>query len=153
MLQMLVILRYLIVFFSVFFGFYYLTQPELALKIVTFGMVGLVGIISFVTHVPFHKKDAERLGWKTDRPDWQFEVGFANLAFGLSAIMATLCPLGTAGMVVVLIGYAVYLLQAAILHGYRTLTTKPIQTRRFLRSSLLTVVYVILMFYFAIALK
>ncbi len=153
MLNVLVILRYVIVFFAVFFGFYYISQPELALKIVTLGMVGAIGILSFITHVPLHTQDAARLGWKTERPDWQFEVGFANLAFGLAAIMASMCPKGTTGMTVVTVGYAIYLLQAAILHGYRALAARPVEIKRLIRSSLLTLVYCILMIFFAFHLK
>ncbi|MBK6680706.1 MAG: hypothetical protein IPG53_12075 [Ignavibacteriales bacterium] len=44
---------------------------------------GVVGILAFIRHVVFHKSDALRLGWEADRPDWMFEVGFANLAFGV----------------------------------------------------------------------
>jgi hypothetical protein len=40
--------------------------------------VGTAGILAFLRHLVFHKSDAKRLGWETDRPDWMFEVGFAR---------------------------------------------------------------------------
>ena len=70
---------------GIFIGFYLLqTAPLTALAIVTGTCVGVVGIMAFLRHVVFHREDAARMGWQTDRPDWQFEVGFANLAFGLT---------------------------------------------------------------------
>ncbi len=150
MLKLLVFLRYTIVFCAVFLGFFFASQPDLALKIVSLGMVGAVGILSFITHVPLHKADAARLGWKTERPDWQFEVGFANLSFGLASILAAFW---CGGMRVVLICYAIYLLQAAILHGYRALSVKPVELARLFRSSFLTLIYSVFMIYFAVYLK
>jgi len=75
---------------GIFFGFYFLTSNDIALavKIVTLSTVGVVGVLAFVRHVIFHKSDAERLGWETDRPDWMYEVGFANLAFAVIAILS-----------------------------------------------------------------
>jgi len=62
---------------GIFFGFYYLARaPQTSLSIVTATTVGIVGVLAFVRHVVFHKSDAARLGWETDRPDWMFEVGF-----------------------------------------------------------------------------
>jgi hypothetical protein len=150
MIQVLVILRYLIVFISVFFGFYYLdNNPEYAMRIVTGGLVGLVGLLSFVTHVIFHKADAARLGWTTDRPDWQFEVGFANLAFGLTALFSLANVFCNTSRVIIVTAYGLYLFQAALLHGFRALRSKPVNIRKLVLSALLTLVFVAFMAFFA----
>ena len=74
---------------GIFFGFYYLSgNLSASIRIVTITTVGIVGILAFVRHVIFHKSDAKRLGWETDRPDWIYEVGFANLAFGTIGVLS-----------------------------------------------------------------
>lgn len=108
---------------GIFFGFYFIsTQPILALRIVVLSTVGIVGVLSFVRHVVFYKSDMKRLGWITEKPDWMFEVGFANLAFGLMGLIAFFADTGKNSLILALAGYAIYLLQAGILHGYRYFT-------------------------------
>ncbi len=149
MIKLLVFLRYFIIFVAVFMGFYYLEiNKEITMKIVVGGMVGCVGLLSFVTHVIFHKADAKRLGWQTDRPDWQFEVGFANLAFGISALLSLTSYLPARSGIVITIAYALYLFQAAILHGIRALQSTPIKLKKLILSSGLTFVFVFFMIYF-----
>jgi hypothetical protein len=110
---------------GIFFGFYYLANaPQTSLSIVTITTVGIAGVLAFVRHVIFHKSDAERLGWETDRPDWMYEVGFANLAFGFMGFIAVFAGWGTQANAAVLLGYSLYLFQAAMLHGYRYFTDK-----------------------------
>ena len=135
---------------GIFFGFYYLgNQPELALKIVTLATVGGVGFLAFVRHVVFYRSDMKRLGWETDRPDWMFEVGFANLAFAAAGTLAALTPLGKPAMTVCLLGYSIYLLQASILHGYRYFTDEKKSPARLWRSCLATLLYSVMLGYFA----
>lgn len=108
---------------GVFSGFYLLSDdPKLALRIVTGSCVGLVGTLAFVRHVLLHRSDAARLGWHTDRPDWQFEVGFANLAFGSTALLVALRLPSFPAFFALLCAYPVYLGQAAVLHLHRYLT-------------------------------
>ena len=136
---------------GIFFGFYYLGQdPLLALRIVTLSTVGIVGLLSFVRHVVFYKSDMKRLGWETDKPDWMFEVGFANLAFGLAGILAVAADWDKNALIISLAGYAFYLLQAGILHGYRYFTDAEKSPVRLWRSCVATLLYVIMMSYFAI---
>ena len=136
---------------GIFFGFYYLgTQQELALKIVTLATVGAAGVIAFVRHVIFYKSDMKRLGWETDRPDWMFEVGFANLAFAASGFIAALTPLGKPAMTISLAAYSIYLLQASILHGYRYFTDEKKSPARLWRSCLATLLYSVMLGYFAV---
>ena len=136
---------------GIFFGFYYLSvAPELAVKIVTLTTVGIVGSLAFVRHVVFHKSDAKRLGWETDRPDWMFEVGFANLAFGLMGLISVLTNLGIQAQSLVLLGYSIYLFQAALLHGYRYFTDEKKSAARLWRSFIATLLFAGMMAFFAL---
>lgn len=140
------IIRYTVIFISIFWGFYFVNNnPEVTMKIVAMGLVGLVGVISFVSHVVFHKETAKRLGWESDVPDWQFEVGFANLAFGLAGLLTIFSFFNMSSRIVIIIAYSIYLLQAAILHGYRAISIKPVNTRKLIFSSYLTFVFVFAM--------
>lgn len=104
---------------GVFFGFLYLgPNPRLSLAIVTVATVGLVGVLAFVRHFILHKADARRMGWETDRPEWAYEVGFANLASGATGLLAVLAKLGTEAQALAVLGYAIYPMQEAALHGY-----------------------------------
>ena len=136
---------------GIFMGFYYLgSAPQTSLRIVTATTVGIVGLLAFVRHVVFHKSDAARLGWQTDRPDWMFEVGFANLAFGLMALLAIGAGWGTQAQVVVLLGYAFYLFQAAMLHAYRYFTDAERSRARLWRSVISPLLYAGMMAFFAV---
>ena len=132
---------------GLFFGFlYHATYPDRALEIVTVTTVGIVGMLAFIRHVVFHKSDAIRMGWETDRPDWMFEVGFANLAFGLTGLLAVF--LDRQAQAVVLTGYALYLVQAALLHGYRYFTAPEKSPGRLWRSCVATLLYAGMMIFF-----
>jgi hypothetical protein len=136
---------------GLFFGFYFLpTAPHTSFGIVTVTTVGVVGVLAFVRHVFFFRSDAERLGWQTDRPDWGFEVGFANLAFGAMGLVAGLASFGTKVQAVVILGYALYLFQAAILHLYRYLTDAPRSTARLWRSVIATLLFAGMMAFFGV---
>jgi hypothetical protein len=136
---------------GIFFGFYYLDfDPELAIKIVTFTTVGIVGTLAFVRHFIFHESDAKRLGWETDRPDWIFEVGFANLAFGLMGLISVIANLGIQTQSITLLGYSIYLFQAAMLHGYRYFTDELKSASRLWSSFLATLLFAGMMAFFAL---
>ena len=138
-------------FVGIFFGFYFLSgNPLTSLAIVTVTTAGIAGVLAFIRHVIFHKEDAKRLGWETERPDWMFEVGFANLAFGVMGILTVALSWGAYAQVIVLIGYALYLFQAAILHGYRFFTDAEKSPARLWRSFLGTLLYVGMMTFFAV---
>jgi hypothetical protein len=136
---------------GLFFGFYFLgTAPHLSICIVTVTTVGVVGVLAFVRHVFFFRSDAERLGWQTDRPDWVFEVGFANLAFGAMGLVAGLASFGAKVQAVVLLGYALYLFQAAMLHFYRYLTDARRSPARLWRSVLAALLFAGMMTFFGV---
>ena len=137
---------------GLFFGFFYLShKPETSLGIVVITTVGIVGTLAFVRHVIFHKSDAKRLEWETERPDWMFEVGFANLAFGFMGFLSVLSDWGTRVQGVVLLGYALYLFQAACLHGYRYFTEEKKSPARLWRSCLATLLFAVMMAFFAVS--
>lgn len=136
---------------GIFFGFFYLSNnPQMSLYIVTFTTVGITGVLGFVRHVIFHKSDAKRLGWETEKPDWMFEVGFANFAFGFMGIISVLAEWGMHVQAVVLLGYALYLFQAACLHGYRYFTDEIKSPARLRRSFLTTLLLACMMTFFAL---
>jgi hypothetical protein len=57
--------------------------------------VGGVGILSFVRHSLLHRSDAARMGWDYGkRNNFQIEVGLANLAWGVVAILAVILNWG-----------------------------------------------------------
>ena len=135
---------------GIYLGFYYLSaEPKTALAIVTATTVGITGIMAFIRHVIFHKSDARRLGWETDRPDWMFEVGFANLAFGVMGVLPVFLHWGAKSQALVLLGYALYLFQASLLHGYRYFTDEKKMPARLWRSCLATLLYAGMMAFFA----
>jgi len=138
---------------GIFFGFYYLSsEPLISLNIVTITTVGIVGTLAFIRHVILHKSDAKRLGWETERPDWMFEVGFANLAFGLMGFLSVFAVGGNHAQVVVLFGYALYLFQAAGLHGYRYFTDEKKSPSRLWRCCIAALLYVGMMVFFGMSL-
>ncbi len=136
---------------GIFLGFYFLDSAvSLSLRIVTISTVGIVGLLAFVRHVIFHRSDAKRLGWETDRPDWMFEVGFANLAFSVMGFLSCLPGWTTPSQALVLFGYAVYLVQASALHGYRYMTDAEKSPARLWRSCIATLIYAVAMTVFAV---
>lgn len=135
---------------GIFIGFYLLdNHPEIALKIVTVTTVGIVGLLAFIRHVIFHKSDSKRLGWETDRPDWMFEVGFANLAFGAIGFIAAFADWGIQPQILTLLGYSIYLYQAALLHLYRYIVTEKKASARLKQSVIPTLLYAGMMTFFA----
>jgi hypothetical protein len=136
---------------GLFFGFFLQSNhPQTSLEIVTVTTVGIVGVLAFLRHVIFHKSDAIRMGWETDRPDWMFEVGFANLAFGIMGLFGVFANAGSLAQALVLLGYATYLLQAALLHGYQYFTGRNKSPAKLWRSCLATILYAGMMSFFAI---
>ncbi len=115
------IIRILLVALSIFLGFYFLPDVVRSIDIILLLAVGVIGVLSFFSHVVFHKQDAARLGWEIKRPDWQFEVGFANLAIGLVALVAYIFQWGLTAKAGIVLIYGLYLFQTAILHTIRAI--------------------------------
>lgn len=135
---------------GLFFGYYELfdNNLEAALNLITVTSIGIVGLLSFAGHLIFHKSDARRLGWESDKPYYQYEVGFAHLAFALLAFFTYFGNWGIAAKILTVLGYTLYLLQVGILYTWRCLSENRIFSRYFLRHAVSTLVYVALMIYF-----
>jgi hypothetical protein len=130
-------------------GFSGLPDAASALAVATPTAVGLVGLLAFVRHFVFHRSNARHLGWESGRPEFQYEVGFANLAFALVAFLAYFGGWGVGARVAVVLGFGLYLSQAALLHAWRSVRGRG-GLRRFLRSALPALVFGLLMMYLAI---
>ena len=130
-------------------GFSRLPDAASALAIVTPTAVGLVGLLAFVRHFVFHESDAKRLGWESSGAEFQYEVGFANLAFSLVAFLAYFGGWAAAAQVAVVLGYGLYLVQAALLHTWQSVRGEG-RLRRLLQSALPALVFSLLMIYLAV---
>lgn len=60
---------------------------ELLLIYIVVFCLGFTGIASFIAHVFYPAETAELIGWPSGNP-FQFEVGIADLAFGVLAILS-----------------------------------------------------------------
>ena len=109
--------------------------------------VGGVGLLSFIRHAVFHRSDAVRMGWDYgQRNDFQLEVGFANLAWGVVAIVGFIqgWDTQTLGALVLVVG--IYMIQAAVLH---LLELKEAKNPRY-GSKLTNLAYAVCMLWFGI---
>jgi Family of unknown function (DUF6790) len=131
-------------------GFSRLPDAASALAIATPTAVGLIGLSAFFRHFVFHESDAKRLGWESGRPEFQYEVGFANLAFALVAFLSYFGGWGVAAQAAVVLGFGLYLLQAALLHTWQSVRGEG-GLRRFLQSALPALVFSLCMIYLAIS--
>lgn len=80
-------------------GFYTVMQdpPSLALSAIL--AVAIPGFLSFLRHGVFNRSDAVRGGWDYGhRNNFQVEVGLANLAWGLFALLAVILDWGMAAV-------------------------------------------------------
>lgn len=101
---------------GIFLGIFFLfTNIEITIRITTAVLVGVVGIISFVRHSIYYESDQLRMGWRQEHKEFQLEVGYANLAFGIWGLVAAVFNWGLV-CGVVLAMYATYLLCALFLH-------------------------------------
>ena len=78
--------------------------------------VGIVGVLSMVRHSVFHRSDAIRMEWDLGRRNnFQLEVGFANLAIGLPAIIAAALDWNVMVQASLVLAYALYFAQVFVL--------------------------------------
>lgn len=122
-----------------------------AVEIILLTCVAFNGIISFISHVIFHRADAKRLGMESTNPGFQFEVGFANLAIGLSALLSFIFHWGVAANIAIILCFALYLLQAVILHLYRFIKREKTDAGYLWGSVVFTAIYIANMLFFAVA--
>lgn len=116
------IIRYFVIATGLVLGYYmyfHWRDTRIALEVVLLICVAFNGSISFVSHVIFHKSDAKRLGLEGANPGFQFEVGFTNLALGLTALISFFGAWGVVANTVIVLCYSVYILQSVIFHLIR----------------------------------
>jgi hypothetical protein len=141
-------LRYLLGTIGIFLGWLFISDegPDKAILWVCLLAVGAVGVVAFLSHVVFARADARRLHWPVG--GFQYEVGFANLAFAIVAILAVTLEWGAAAQAAIVIGFAIYLLQGGLLFVRRMLTEE--NGIRFLRNVILFFLFGGMMLYFGI---
>jgi hypothetical protein len=120
-----------------------------AVAIACLGAVGVVGTLSFVTHVLLHEQDAKRIGFETKTVSFQYEVGFANLAFGITAIISYFGNWGLQVNTALILAYAIYLFQAGVLHTAKSLAGKKKDMTHLVRGGLITFAFSGAMLYVA----
>ena len=134
-------------------GFFRLSDGgDEAIEPVALLSVGGLGILSFVRHAVLHRSDAARMKWDLGgRTDYfQIEVGMANLAWGVVAVIAVLGDWGTTTLAAITAVFGLYLLFAASIH-VRLLLGGPPDQRRSPTQVVPIVVVSIVMLFFAIA--
>ena len=89
------ILTYIVGGIGLAVGNFTVTKTPADLTLACLLAVGGVGILSFVRHSLLHRSDAARMGWDYGkRNNFQIEVGLANLAWGVVAILAVILNWG-----------------------------------------------------------
>ena len=95
--------------------FFIFTNPDLTVRIAAAVLVGAVGVLSFVRHSVYFASDQVRMGWHQDRPGFQLEAGYVNLAIGIGALVAAVLGRGlVCGVMLATCG--TYLLSTLLLH-------------------------------------
>jgi hypothetical protein len=139
---------------GIFLGIFFLfINTNLTVRITAATLVGVVGVLSFLRHCVYYASDQVRMGWRQDHPGFQLEVGYANLAIGIWALVAA--ALGW-GLVcgIMLATYATYLFCALLLHlsqaRARDDLHDPACRSRAIRSTISTGFFVLALFGFAL---
>lgn len=95
---------------GIFLGFWGLGSTPPSLTWAALLAVGVSGVLSWVRHSIFHASDAARMGWGIGRRNnFQIEVGLANLAWGLVAILAVALRWGLRAEAASLLVFGFYL--------------------------------------------
>ena len=148
------IIRYAVITVGIavaYYLYFHWSDARPAIEIILLTCVAFNGIISFVSHVIFHKSDARRLGLESANPGFQFEVGFANLAMGLGALLSLVFHWGATANIAIILCYALYLLQAIIMHLYRFIKREKSDAGYLWGSVVFAFLYVANMLFFAVA--
>jgi len=148
------IIRYAVITVGIavaYYLYFHWSDARPAIEIILLTCVAFNGIISFVSHVIYHKSDARRLGLESANPGFQFEVGFANLAMGLGALLSLVFNWGATANIAIILCYALYLLQAIILHLYRFINRENSDAGYLWGSVVFAFLYVANMLFFAVA--
>jgi hypothetical protein len=111
-------------------------------------MVGAVGVVSLVRHSIFHVADARRAGVESD-PFYMIELGFANGAIGIVALVAFFSRWGIAAEASIMFVYALYLGMAFFIFLRKVMRAGVDGGKVF--ALIMWTAQVFFMFYFAIA--
>lgn len=137
---------------GIFFAF---SSIDLAVRVAAVFLVGIIGIISFFRHSVYYKSDQVRMGWRQEHPEFQLEVGYANLAIGIWALACGVLNWGTFACGLTLAIYGTYLLCTFFLHAYEAFGRDDLHHKemreRAKRSTISTLFFVIVLFGFAFA--
>ncbi|MFM2437510.1 MAG: hypothetical protein RLZ55_321 [Actinomycetota bacterium] len=107
---------YLVGGVGAFIGFATLQSDPPSLSWAALLAVGAAGLLSFVRHSIMHKSDAARMGWTTPgRNNFQIEVGLANLAWGIVAILAVVLNWGIRAEAATFLVFGCYLASVAVM--------------------------------------
>lgn len=137
---------------GIFIGIFFLfISIDITVRVAAAVLVGLVGVLSFLRHSVYYESDQVRMGWRQDRPEFQLEVGYANLTLGIWALVAA-----AFGWVLVcgvmLAAYGTYLLCALLLHLSQARAPEglhdPALRKRAIRSVISTGFFVLALFAF-----
>jgi uncharacterized membrane protein YfcA len=140
---------------GIFIGIYLLfVNPGLAFRVLAAILVGVVGTLSFLRHSVYYRSDQARMGWSQEHPEFQLEVGYANLAMGIAAFAAAILDWGSFACGIMLFIYATYLLCTFFLH-LRQVTGgddlhHPGQRQRAIRSAVSSGFFVAVLYSFAL---
>jgi hypothetical protein len=148
------IIRYIVIAAGIALAYYVYfkwADARPAMEVILLTCVAFNGLISFVSHVIFHEADAKRLGLESSSTGYQFEVGFANLAMGLSALAAFLFHWGISAYIVLVLCYSLYVMQAVIFHFWRFVKKERSDAGYLWGSVIFTAIYVANMLFFALA--
>jgi hypothetical protein len=101
---------------GLFIGFITIGHHPASLTWATLLAVGAGGILSFVRHSLLHRSDAARMGWDLGvRNNFQIEVGIANLAWGVVAVLAVILDWGLAVEAATFLTFGIYLTASAVM--------------------------------------
>jgi hypothetical protein len=139
---------------GIFLGIFFLfISIDTAVRLTATTLVGIVGILSFLRHSVYYASDQVRMGWHQDHPEFQIEVGYANLAIGIWALVAAAFSWGLV-CGVMLATYATYLFCALLLHLSQAWAREdlhdPAFRKRAIRSVISTGFFVLALFGFSI---
>ncbi len=97
--KVLMLLTYVIGGVGYFIGIYTLRDDPPSLSLAAVFAVTATGVLSFIRHAIFNRSDAVNGGWDYgQRNNFQIEVGLANLAWGVFALLAVVLDWGLAAV-------------------------------------------------------
>ena len=97
--KILMLLTYVIGGIGYFVGIFTLQQDPPSLSVAGLLAVTVTGVLSFIRHAIYNRSDAVNGGWDYgQRNSFQIEVGLANLAWGMFALLTVIFDWGLVAM-------------------------------------------------------